>query len=257
MTQEGDIETICYKRNFLTEVIARVDFVSPVEGIVNELPKSVAKAALTSFPIDEPKPIIMQELAFSKEGVDARTKKQATEWNFYGRAREKRLVIGPQAVFVTTGKYIEYGPFRDEFCSVLDVFFSEYAESQPSRLGLRYVNELKLPGVDPLDWTDHLDESLLPLLKYKVEGARPCRVFHDLEFAFDDFNVHFRFGLHNPDYPAPICQKVFVMDFDAYCRGLLEPSDISSNLDSYHRQIQGLFERSISETMRKVLNEDK
>jgi hypothetical protein len=42
MTLEKDFTNICYKRNYLKEVIARVDFVSPIEDIKKQLPSSIS-----------------------------------------------------------------------------------------------------------------------------------------------------------------------------------------------------------------------
>lgn len=250
---QNDLAAICYQRNSLTEVIARIDLVSPVEAIAKELPKDIAKAALRRFPIDEPKPAFTQELLVTPQELHTR-KKEFTEWNFYGRTREKRLTITSQALFVSYNKYEAYEPFREEFCSVVEVFFAACDEAQPSRLGLRYVNELKRPGENPLSWSDYVDSDLLGMFGYEVEGAEPSRIFHNFELAFDGFNLRFQFGIHNPDYPAPIRQKVFVLDFDAYYKGLLEPGDIPGALDSYHLQVQRLFERSITDRTREILN---
>jgi uncharacterized protein (TIGR04255 family) len=253
ITADTDLSTICYKKNFLKEVIARIDLVSPVEAIGKELPKTIAKAALKIFPIDEPKPAFTQEFLFSAQEMLTR-KKEFTEWNFYGTSREKRLAITAQALFVTYLKYEKYEKFREEFCAIVDTFFATNKEAQPSRLGLRYIDELKLPGENPLDWNEYISPELLTMFGYKIEGAEASRIFHNLEFAFPNFHLRFQFGMHNPDHPAPIRQRVFVLDFDAYYKGLIEPGDISNALDAYHTQIQRLFERSITDKTREVLN---
>lgn len=251
-----NLDDICYNTNPLIEVVARVDLVSPVEKIEKKLPKNLAKAALRMFPIDEPKPAFHQELVLSQKEVQTK-RTEFTEWNFYGKAREKRLVITPQAIFVSYKKYESFEALRDEFWSVLQTFFSSCDSAQPSRLGLRYINQLRQDDGDPLLWDRYVDKQLLGLLDYTVKGAKPSRVFHNLEFAFGDFNLLFQFGLHNPDYPAPIRQREFILDLDAYFKGLFEPADIPASLHSYHTEIQRLFERSITPETRKALNADK
>lgn len=254
MPTESTLDSICYKRNFLTEVVARVDLVSPLPSLANELPREISRTALANFPIDEPKPAFTQELLVS--GKELATRKQEfTEWNFYGRNREKRLTIVPQAFFVVYKDYKNYENLRSEFLTIVESFFSHFEQAQLSRLGLRYINQLDVPGLSPLDWQDYVSKDLLSLFSYTIEEATPSRIFHSFEVVFDDFNLRFQFGVHNPDYPAPVRRRAFILDYDAYFKGLLEPKDIPECLNKYHDAIQKLFERNITDKLREVMNE--
>ena len=249
----SDYDSICYRRTFLTEVIARIDLVSPLPSLAEELPKQVSKTALVHFPIDEPRLAFTQELLVSAKELTTRIQ-EFTEWNFHGRNREKRLTISPQAFFVSYKQYETYESLRSDFLAIAEGFFNCFDQAQPSRLGLRYINQLEVPGTDPLDWGDYVSTDLLGLFSYTVKGATPLRVFHNFEVAFPDFNLRFQFGAHNPDYPAPIRRRVFILDYDAYFKGLLEAQDIPDCLDMYHGAIQELFERSITEKLRGIMH---
>lgn len=254
MHTQTDFNSIVYRRNFLTEVIARIDLVSPIPSLLNTLPKSLAKTALKHFPIEEPKPAITQKLQVSAKSLSTQ-KTEFTEWNFYDRNREKRLTIRPSAFFSTCSRYIDYEVFRKDFIIFTNAFFDIFDEAQPSRLGLRYINELKLPGNDPLDWQKYINNDILGMFSFEVDEASPTRIFHNYEVAFSDFNLRFQFGIHNPDYPAPIKQRVFILDYDAYFKGLIEHQDIPEALDHYHTSIQKMFEQSISNELREYMNE--
>jgi len=249
-------EEICYARNCLKDVIVRVDLASPIESLAKELPKEIAKVALLNFPIEEPKPVVAQEMRVVGKEIQT-TMKELTEWNFHGVQRDKRLVIAPKTFFISYTRYSDYEVLRGELEKISSAFFSRFEDAQASRLGLRYVNELKMPGDNVLDWHDHVDASLLGMLSYRVEEAEPSRIFTTFDHVYVDegFNMRFQFGLHNPDYPAPIRRRLFVLDFDAYCQGPLDAEDIPGALDKYHKAIQSLFERSITDKMREVLNE--
>jgi uncharacterized protein (TIGR04255 family) len=253
--EQAATDKICYKRNYLTAVIARVDLASPVESLGKELPKPILAEALRGFPIREPRPVRMQQLSFSKEGVHTEGK-ESTEWNYFGRDRGKRLTIATQAIFIAYDRYERYESLRDEFVSIVKVFFENCNQAQPNRLGLRYVNEIRTGDGDPLDWQDYIDPTLLGTFAYKVDGAQPSRIFHNMEFVFAEtgFNLRFQFGMHNPDYPAPIRQRLFILDYDAYWQGLLDVADIPKSLDNYHVAIQDLFERSITQKTKEVMN---
>jgi len=255
MGSEGKFDNVCYKRNFLTEVIARLDLVSPIESLGDELPKRIAAESLRDFPISEPRPMKTRQVRISEREVESKLK-EFTEWNFWGREREKRLTLGPQTFLISYGRYQRYETLRTEFENIAKVFFENYSEAQPNRLGLRYINEIKLGDGDPLQWEDYISKELLGMFSFRAEGAEVARIFHNLELVYgaSDFNLRFQFGMHNPDYPAPIRQRVFVLDFDAYCEGLLETQIVPTLLDKYHVAIQSLFERSITEKTRNELN---
>jgi uncharacterized protein (TIGR04255 family) len=175
------------------------------------------------------------------------------EWNFHGRNRDKRLTITPQAFFVAYKTYEAYENLRTEFVAMVEVFFSCFEQAQPSRLGLRYINQLDVPGENPLDWRRYINDKLLGLFSYAIQDAEPARIFHNFEAVFPNFNLRFQFGVHNPDYPAPIRRRLFILDYDAYFKGLLEPREISLYLDAYHHAIQALFEQSITDQLRGVM----
>ena len=107
MVIPNEFDEICYRRNFLTEVIVRIDFVSPVKNIVDDLPKNLSKSILKHFPIDEPKSAFMHEFLVAPSELHTR-KQEFTEWNFFGRNREKRFVITQNFFFIGYQKYENY-----------------------------------------------------------------------------------------------------------------------------------------------------
>jgi uncharacterized protein (TIGR04255 family) len=256
MDQMPALNSICYKRNFLTEVIARLDFVSPVAGITAELPKTLSDGLLTHFPIAEPKKMFSQTIQVLPTPVTSPPKEEFTQWNFFGMRREKRVVLTPSFLFVSFRTYETYEKLREEFLAILKPFFQEFPVAQPSRMGLRYINNLELPQENPLKWDKYINRRLLSLFSFTIREAEPARVFHNLEVAYPDFNLRFQFGMHNPDYPAPIRQPVFVLDFDAYHKGLIAPPEVEGLLDKFHGAVQSLFEKSITAGLREVLNAD-
>jgi uncharacterized protein (TIGR04255 family) len=254
MSTETTLSSISYKRNFLAEVIARVDLVSPLSSLGNELPKDISKELLVNFPIDEPKPAFTHEFLVSEKELSTR-KHEFTEWNFYGRNRKKLLKIMPHAFFVVYKEHDKYENLRSEFFTIVETFFNCFKQAQPSRIGLRYINKLDVSVPSPLDWQEYVSKELLGLFSYTIEDAKPSRIFHNFEAVFSDFNLRFQFGVHNPDYPAPIQRRSFILDYDAYFKGLFEPKDIPECLNKYHDAIQKLFERSITDKLREVMNE--
>lgn len=248
-------DSIMYKRNYVDKVIARVDFISPISSIESTLPQQLSQVILASFPISEPKQASTQELKISPGQEVSSQLKSFTEWYFYGPSREKTLVVIAGSIFVIHDKYETYEKIRDEFMGILKVFFSSFKEAQPSRAGLRYINKVHFPEGNPLDWGEYIAPEMLALLDFPKDKTCLSRLFHSLEFAFDECNVRYQFGLHNPDYPARIRQKVFLLDLDAYRQGAIDPTEIEGSFGKYHERIQELFEMSIKDELRKKMDE--
>jgi len=255
-----DYANICYKKNFLTTVVLRLDFVSPLLELTTELPKEVSEKILRYFPIKEPKSAYMQKLKLEKKKeekpkVSAETR-EFTEWNFFGRNREKQLTLTTDFFLIQYTKYQTYEQLYNEFKEISAAFFQKYHEVQANRLGLRYINEIEVNEDNPLDWKKYIDSSLLGLFSITIQNSKTIRIFHNYEIVHDEgFNLRFQFGIHNPDYPAQIKRKVFVMDCDAYFQGLVEPQDIATNVNKYHSAIQMMFENNITSELRKKMNE--
>lgn len=248
-------DSICYKRTFLTSVIARVDFPSPIGQLEKQLPDALSKAVMKAFPIAEPRPAFAQKVQISPTGgVQQQERSEFTEWRFHGRNREKTFTIVPAAVFVEYKTYTSYEALKEEFLEVLSRFLELYKDRQGSRLGLRYINNIELPGRDPFAWKQLLNKNMLSLFDLYPDRRVISRAFHNLELNFGDFNLRYQFGMHNPDYPAPIRKKIYVLDLDAYCEGPQELADIPDSLDAFHARIQEIFESSITNEFRRVMN---
>lgn len=244
-----------YKRNFIKEVIVRIDLVNPLLRVDTGLPPALTEAALRTFPIAEPREAVHREVEIGPAGV-AHREDRYTEWHFHGKDREKTLTIGPKAILVQNRKYESYEVLRAEFMNVLDRFLDLFEGVQPARVGLRYVNVIELTEQQPLDWKAYLDPRLLSLFTFPPDSDRIAlsRVFHNMELSFDLFNLRYLLGMHNPDYPARIRRKVFTLDLDAYTQAFVEPREIGRTLDSFHQAIQRYFEQSITQNLRGLMN---
>lgn len=248
-----DPDSVCYKKNYLTEVIIRVDFQSPIEKLKSSLPVEISNSIKKYFPIPEPRKSLSKhiEIGPKKQSIaDVET----PEYHFHGKNREKTLTITPQAIFAKFKVYTKYEIVRHEFTEIFSDFIQNFNETQPVRLGMRYINNIALKEENPLDWGKYLNSKFLYLFDFSEDKRSLSRIFHNMEYMFEDFNLRFQFGMHNPDYPARIIAKNFILDFDAYKQALIEPGEIVPSLDKFHKKIQEYFELSITENFRNKMN---
>lgn len=250
----SNYDSICYKKNYLRKVIARVDLLSPIVRIEKSIPKKISEKVKINFPIAEPRKVVAQELQISKDGTKETKISELTEWHFHSKKKDKSIMIHPQFLWIAYEKYESFEKLKEEFLEIISSFFGAFDEAQGQRAGLRYINEINLDEKEPLSWEKYINTDLLCLTKFTSFQKKMSRIFNTIEYAFDDFSVKFKFGIHNPDYPSPIRQKQFILDFDAYYIGVQSVEDIKLNFDQFHDKIQDLFETSINDNLRKILN---
>lgn len=246
-------EQVCYDNAYLKEVVVRVDFATPLATLGKTLPPKVGNVALKRFPVSEPRQALSQELQISSREVK-HTREEFTEWNYYGREREKRLTLAPSCVFASYSRYQTFEILKADFLAILNAVFEAYPDTQGGRMGLRYINQFEHLDADALTWDKYVDGRLLGLFdRFRSERETITRVFHIVEFKYDDLQVKFQFGAPNPDFPAGIRRPVFVLDIDAYVQGLQDLKEIEANIERGHEKIQALFEQSITNELRSAM----
>lgn len=236
------------KKNFIKQVIARIDFPDPLP-ITENLPERLKKAALKYFPIPEPTNIIGKELELSSDAFAQREIFKGTQWNFYGKNREKKLTIDPTTLFVEYQTYQGFPKFKAEFLEILGCFFDQYSDLYVRRFGLRYINHIELAETKPLEWSQYIDQKLLHIFDSVGDLNKLSRTLQVADFNYSDFLMRFTFGMHNPDYPAIIKQKIFLLDYDAYLDTLQNFNDVTSNLERFHKEIRKFFRSSLKESL--------
>lgn len=248
-------ENICYKKPFLKEVIFKIDFSSPIQSIEKGLSNKLTKAILLKFPISEPQKAHSQEFLFA--GADFHAKSiEIMQWIYHGKDREKTLIVTPDALSYSSRAYSTFEKMVEDVESVLTVIFEEIKDFASSRAGLRYINIIDINDEkSPLEWQKYINQDILGIINFHDEKQYLTRVFHILEYNFDGLAIKYQFGIANPDFPAVIRKKQFVIDIDAYSHGALELVDIKKFLNDGHDKIQDIFEKSITDVTRKLMKQ--
>lgn len=146
-------EEVCYDRAFLKDVIVRVDFSSEIKSLATAVPTKLSNVALARFPISEPRKTVAQELQLTGSKLQ-HTQQEFTEWNYFGREREKRLVIAPPTIYASYARY-----------STRDVEMIEYAVEDKGNLE---VSKIAFPLVVVLTQDCDLEQ------EHRVRWAGPA-----------------------------------------------------------------------------------
>ena len=108
-----------YRNNFLTSVIARVDFPQPL-SVHENVPSSLSETILNFFPISEPKKLKGQAFKFDGKKIQVEGSRNSTEWNYFGKNREKQLVLNSEFMFISQRKYETFEPLKSEFITIIE-----------------------------------------------------------------------------------------------------------------------------------------
>lgn len=96
-------------------------------------------------------------------------------YRFLNRSHTASVTVVPAAVTVETTDYSEFSDFRELLAGVLDVVESFNAVVGVERVGLRYIDELRVPQSigQPRDWLGYVSEDVLAPLTVAT-GYQPA-----------------------------------------------------------------------------------
>ncbi|HEX2896846.1 MAG TPA: TIGR04255 family protein [candidate division Zixibacteria bacterium] len=242
MAESDPYKQIQYKQTNLNEVIARIDFISPMERFHETIPGELTKTIVKVFEIPEQK----------QKEVSITLDRPSTSWVFRSREGNKKIIVNTEYLLFIYKSYESFEKLKSEILPIVKQLFTSQVELIARRFGLRYINKIPGTNSDITYWEEELCPDLLNIFSilphYKSNIAR---AFHNLSWNHGNMIVNFNFGLHNKDYPAAAKDKTYILDIDAYHEGALEIDDILERFDLYHSRIQEAFESSITDNLRK------
>jgi len=244
-----NLDAICYKDTPIKTVIIRIDFLGRVAELNDNLPLPIVEVIKKSFPIAEAKEVMARELQISNEKV-TENNKNLREWHFHTQERNASLIIKEDFFAIEINNYISFEKINEVLKEIKDIFFSHYSSLATRRIGLRYINEININEKNPLDWKKYINAKLISVFEATPDPSNIIRAFHNLEMKYDDILLKFQYGVHNPDYPAIIKKKTFILDLDASFSGILKQHEIDDYLIKQHSVIQKQFEFSITDKLR-------
>lgn len=243
-------EEICYHKNYVSEVVCRLDFASPIKKIENTMPKDINDVAKKYYPIAEPQDIIGTELQINPIGAPTVNQVIMKQWVFTSRNRKSSCTINSESIIFSIKDYDRFEELRENVLDIMGVIMLAFPDNQGKRLGLRYVNDLPMKGHS--DWID--SKFFNALSEHK--DNKTTRLFTNLEYAVieKDLNVRLQYGYLNIDYPAIMKKENFTIDIDAYSTGIIYREDLPKYLEEMHKEAQKCFETMITDQLRTVMD---
>lgn len=244
-----------YKKNFLSSVIFRIDFDEIELGQLSAFSKKIK----TSFPITEQKDA--QEFSGildSKTGVFNHSNKKKTVWQFFNSDKSKLLEIDNNFIVLSYSKYKDSSVLIKDIEDIFSEFIKQFEVKTIRRIGLRYRNDIDMKKEpSPLKWDKYISKDLISNLKFiESNKIKTSRSLGQIIVREDDAYITFNYGLTNRDYPNEIVKKEFLLDYDCVSKFPTEIKDFSiiDVVKKYNKYVEDLFELSITDGLRVVLN---
>lgn len=259
-----DYSAICYKNSFLNQVIVRVDFLQfiPTNMVFCD---SIEKEIIRIFPRRGKDQIIRFNsinVVFDQgnHGLPNANGEifEGIQREYYSNDGINKIVLSNKFVIFEINKYSSYEEHKQWFQSILAVFFQNNRVSA-NRTGIRYINMIQQPRVKLQKKFFASDIAASLNLKFTFSDGKPrmIRSMHMTEYRIDEMTMNFRYGMYNPEYPNYLNKNDFVLDYDFFSNDVIDSSDgIIRVLDKGHYEIQSLFESSITDSLREVMNNE-
>ena len=247
-----------YERNFITQVILRADFVSGTAPVAAQLGERLL-SALEGFSertrVNRTKTEVRVQKTPQGPVKDTRTIPYI-EHNFFTEGRALHAAVSSEYLYLTTRSYGGYVPLREGFLDLMEAMTGTYPGLRIRRLGMRYVNEIKLPeadagaGLGAEFWERYVNPFLLGGLRFAANDGALARHMCTTELNYGTDRATIRYGIFNGEYPKPNRRREFILDVDTYCQANLTPEGLGVKLDDYHTAACQVFEAAVTDALR-------
>jgi uncharacterized protein (TIGR04255 family) len=247
-----------YRKNFLTKVIFKIDFGSFIKKTQDDsLVSGFSSGLKENYPIIRPKPITQVSVKVSPSGSGMEQGIIGKVWEHYNKEQNKILILSPDFLLLEyqSGVYSHFADFKNDMVVIYEKFQSVFDITSFGRIGLRYINEIRIPEGNPLNWDRLIKDSLL---KSTLAGLSPemklTRSMHQFMANYgDDISLLFQYGIFNPEHPNPVSRREFILDIDCYVSAPIEKGEVIEKLVELNEVAEKTFENSIDDDLRRMM----
>ena len=195
-------------------------------------------------------------------------------FRFLDKRHMLSVVVARDALSIETTDYSEWGHFKPVVLRAVDVIASTARITGTERVGLRYINEIRVPETisEVSDWRGWINDGVLsPLGEISGYSADSFQTVTRLTRDSSHLNVVCAALVGNGVVSdQPLRRRVpaangafFVIDTDSYRETPGEGMDnftaetLEPTLEDLHAPLQALFHRAITEESRKLFRRSK
>lgn len=204
-------------------------------------------------------------------GGGSSSRQRTTYPRFTTRDRTTAMLAREAALVIETSTYAGWEQhFRPLIMRLLTAFNRSFTPDGVTRIGLRYIDEIRIPGIDesPGEWTDYVAENLLAAadVEFVPETLTPTTWQGVVQYGTESGSrMTVRYGPRegyavNPkgttrrlDPPPP--GLFFLLDIDSFWEGtdLVPPFEVDwilNTCDSIHKPTREFFRAATTDKLR-------
>ncbi len=244
-----------YKKNYLKQVIFRIDFAEIELREFAQYGKS-----LESY-FDQHKELQGKQADFelnvaSGELIDL--SKEIKIWQFVNTKSGNKFEVGPAHCLLEYFSYEDSKSLKSDIDTFCRPLLDEYDIRLVNRIGLRYINQLEIPAVKKIgDWNSYINSSLLAPSEFlREKGKIQTRILSQMDLKSDNYSTTFKHGIWNEKYPNPITNNPYILDIDSFTRFPVEidKQSLLTFVDSLNVEAEEIFELSITNKLREDMD---
>lgn len=252
--------TIKYTNNFLNQVILRVDFLQflSTQELFSDTTEKVILKHFSMRGIDKKVSFDTINVKIDPNKMDVQnTQKETIEGiqREYNKGKNKIILSNKFLIYDIK----EYNTFENHYALFQDILAELFRNQKitSARIGVRYINIFEASRIKLRKnmFSQGISASLNIKDLIPNNELLLTRSMSLSEYQLNNMLLKFRFGMFNPDYPNPLDKGDFALDYDCYTTEPMESTgEILQIVTRGHDAIQELFEASITDSLRKILN---
>lgn len=238
-----------YKTNFIKNVIFKIDF-NIILKLQKELPDDFQEQIRNNYPKIKIGKQVHTNFNLPENSIEEIT---VPMWIFSNEDNSIKISLSFNSLIIEVDDYANFPEYACIIKSICDPFISIYKPSM-TRFGLRYINEIILETGNTFDWKNIINSSLTSGIDNFVnDKTEISRAMNQIILNRDDYKINFNYGMFNRDYPNKISKKEFLLDYDFYTNDA-DSQNIYTYLDKFNEEARTLFEKSIENKLRNIMN---
>lgn len=259
-----EYSSVCYRNSFLNQVIVRIDFLQYIptsmtfhESIEREILKIFPRRGMDQIIRFNSISVIFDQNNNGLPNANGEVI-DGIQREYFSNDGRNKLILSNKFIVFEINNYSSFDEHKQWFQSILFAFFQKNRVSA-NRTGIRYINIFQQPQIKLQKNFFNAEIAACLYSKFTTNDDEPymIRSMHMTEYRIDEMTMNFRYGMFNPEYPNSLKKNDFALDFDFFTDDVIESADkIIHVLDNGHDEIQSLFESSITDSLREVMNNE-
>lgn len=246
---ENDQPRLQFERNPLDSVVWQMRF-PPLPAVGD----SAAVARFQSAIRDE-YPLTASSDRGRGEGGSSAGHVATAHWRFSDEEESWTVALEPEFLALKARDYLNFEDFRARLERVLEAAEEVLDITHTERIGLRYVDHVRLPGAaSPADFADYLNADLIGVVAGRELSECVIEAMQLIRLEVADHEMTMRHGFVPPDEDSGAA-PFYLLDTDAYreARVPYERSSCLALVDAFKRRIWNFFRQSINDNLVEYL----